>query len=387
MHLLRLRLRLSLSKIHHLDLNLNLNLKIMPAIPFKHYPLDAPDAAWDANAEIANASTDDLRVMCAWDDATRPDQKNGYKLPHHKADTYHTNLKGLIAAGNAIMGARGGVEIPKYDMDAVKAHLQKHYHEFGRTAPWESKAEWRWYQTKSNGGKLKDVDTTGRTVCGYFASFNTKDSDGDMFAPGCFAKSINENSDRIMHLLQHNTLQPIGRPSVLKEDSTGLYFETPIANTQLGDDVLQLYRDGVYKEHSVGFEMINSSAQNWNTLQQAQGDSQAEPVEAFVNVIKEARLWEGSTVTWGANANTPLTAIKSQIINLTSANILDEALERSTLIYKQLHRGNLHDDTYTLLEIEMKQLQALLAARPSDYTVPAQSDDLNVLNTINNLLK
>ena len=27
----------------------------MPAIPYKHYPLDAPDAAWDANAEIANA--------------------------------------------------------------------------------------------------------------------------------------------------------------------------------------------------------------------------------------------------------------------------------------------------------------------------------------------
>src|SRR6202012_5602992 len=139
---------------------------------------------------------------------------------------------------------------------------------------------------------------------------------------------------------------------------TGLYFETPIAKTQLGDDVLQLYRDGVYKEHSVGFEMINS--------QPIAGD---EPV----NVIKEAKLWEGSTVTWGANHNTPLVGIKSNYSlpnthysHLTSQNILDEALERSSLIYKQLHRGNLHDDTYTLLEIELKQLQALLAARPCD---------------------
>ena len=74
----------------------------MPAIPYKHYPLDPPDTPWDANAEIAKASTDDLRVMCAWDDATRPEQKNGYKLPHHHADTYHTNLKGVIAAGNAL---------------------------------------------------------------------------------------------------------------------------------------------------------------------------------------------------------------------------------------------------------------------------------------------
>lgn len=365
----------------------------MPAIPYKHYPLEAPDTAWDANAEIAKASTDDLRIMCAWDDATRPEQKNGYKLPHHHADTYHTNLKGVMAAGNALMGARGGVEIPKYDLDAVKAHLQKHYHEFGRTAPWESKAEWRWYQTKSAGkNSLKDVDTTGRTVCGYFASFNTVDSDGDMFAPGSFAKSISENSSRIMHLLQHNTLQPIGRPTVLKEDNLGLYFETPIAKTQLGDDVLQLYRDGVYKEHSVGFEMINSGQGQVNS------DQSAEPV----NVIKEAKLWEGSTVTWGANHNTPLVGIKSNASlfanhsslttghsQLTASNILDEALERSSLIYKQLHRGNLHDDTYTLLEIELKQLQALLAARPCDHTLPATTDSpqLDVLNHINALLK
>ena len=180
---------------------------------------------------------------------------------------------------------------------------------------------------------------------------------------------------------------------MLKEDGTGLYFETPIANTQLGDDVLQLYRDGVYKEHSVGFEMINASGSHQSSVVSRQSSIDSDQPEP-VNIIKEARLWEGSTVTWGANSQTPFTGIKSHYTLstndsrlLTSQNILDEALERSTLIYKQLHRGNLHDDTYTLLEIEMKQLQALLAARPSDYTVPAQSDDLNVLNTINNLLK
>ncbi|HXP48545.1 MAG TPA: HK97 family phage prohead protease, partial [Bacteroidia bacterium] len=177
---------------------------------------------------------------------------------------------------------------------------------------------------------------------------------------------------------QHNTLQPIGRPSVLKEDNHGLYFETPVAKTQLGDDVLQLYRDGVYKEHSVGFEMLNSNP---------------EPADGYVNVIKEAKLWEGSTVTWGANANTPFRGIKSNAAGLTTdhwplttQSILDEALERSSLIYKQLHRGNLHDDTYTLLEIELKQLQSLLAARPSD-TLPANQDDMVVLKTINTLLK
>lgn len=332
----------------------------MSAIPFKHYPLDPSDTGWDSAAETAEASVQDLGIMCAWEDATRSDLKSGYKLPHHIAHTYHTNLKGVIACGNAMMGARGGVEIPKYDLDPVKAHLQKHYHEFGKTAPWESKAEWRWYQTKNAGGMVKDVDTAGRTVTGYFASFNTRDSDGDMFAPGCFAKSIAENGNRIMHLLQHNTLQPIGRPRLLKEDSTGLYFETPVANTQLGNDVLQLYRNGVYKEHSVGFEMIQSGNETHSD-------------GAPLNVIKEAKLWEGSTVTWGANANTPFMGIKKAEAAPNGntgglMNIIDEALERSTLIYKQLHYGNLHDDTYTLLEIEMKQLQSLLASGPNLFT-------------------
>ncbi|NNM94914.1 MAG: HK97 family phage prohead protease, partial [Bacteroidia bacterium] len=331
--------------------------------------LDPADEAWNGAAEITDASADDLRIICAWEDASRPGLKSSYKLAHHKASTYHTNLKGVVSAGNAIMGARGGVEIPKYDLDAVKAHLQKHYHEFGKTAPWESKAEWRWYQTKNCGGIVKDVDKAGRTVTGYFASFGTRDSDGDMFAPGCFAKSLNENRNRIMHLLQHNTLQPIGRPRVLKEDAAGLYFETPVANTPLGNDVLQLYRDGIYKEHSVGFEMI-------------QAGSETLAGETPVNVIKEAKLWEGSTVTWGANANTPFTGLKkgSQLNIIPETyhpghllSIIDEALERSTLIYKQLHCGNLHDDTYTLLEIELKQLQSLLASGPDLFTPTEQA--------------
>src|ERR1700722_20830903 len=156
------------------------------------------------------------------------------------------------------------------------------------------------FQSKSAGDiSLKDIDRSKRTVMGYFASFNTLDSDGDIFAPGAFAKSLDENKARIMHLLQHDPMRPIGRPSVLKEDETGLYFETPIAQTELGDDVLQLYLDGVYNEHSVGFQLIQS---NHDEAKHA-------------NIITEAKLWEGSTVTWGANHNTPFIGVK----NLQSA--------------------------------------------------------------------
>jgi uncharacterized protein len=206
--------------------------------------------------------------------------------------------------------------------------------------------DFRPYKAKSAGElSIKDIDTSKRTVMGYFASFNTLDSDGDIFAPGAFTKSLTENRDRIMHLLQHDPMRPIGRPSVLKEDGQGLYFETPIAQTELGDDVLQLYIDGVYNEHSVGFQLIKS-----HTASQP-------PIggEGGANIITDAKLWEGSTVTWGANQNTPFIGVK----------FLESAMKRKGILEKALHRGNLCDATYYKLQIELQQLLTLLETNPA----------------------
>jgi HK97 family phage prohead protease len=202
----------------------------------------------------------------------------------------------------------------------------------------------RAYQTKSAGDlSLKDVDVNSRTVTGYFASFNTLDSDGDVFMPGAFAKSLNENKDRILHLLQHNPNLPLGRPNVLHEDTQGLYFETTFPEQKNGgyiEDTLKLYRDGVYNEHSVGFQLIRAASGN------ADGKS--------ANLINEAKLWEGSTVTWGANPNTPFTGMKQ----------LERAYLRKSMLEKALHTGNYTDDTYIRLQIELKQLLTLLHDAP-----------------------
>ena len=42
-----------------------------------------------------------------------------------------------MAAGNVMQGARGGVELPKADIDRVKSHLAKYYDKMGDTAPWD----------------------------------------------------------------------------------------------------------------------------------------------------------------------------------------------------------------------------------------------------------
>lgn len=327
----------------------------MGAIKFTHFPLADKNTPWDGPAETAKASIDDLKIMCAWVEDGQEDKKGSYKLPHHEADTHKTVIKGVIAAGNALMGARGGVTgIPKDELDGVKSHLEKHYHEFGLKAPWEEKS----FRPIKQGGIcdliIKDIDEASRTVSGYFASFGTIDSDGDVFQKGCFTKSLSENADRIMHLLHHNVTQPIGRPTVLKEDEIGLYFETPMAKTDLGDDTLQLYKDGVYNEHSVGFQMITN------------GPGKIDSVDC--NNITEAKLWEGSTVTWGANPNTPFCGMKD----------MERAFKQKGILEKALHTGNLTDDTYKQLEYQLLQI---LTKLNSNSQQPDNSTSAETVNS------
>lgn len=72
-------------------------------------------------------------------DPQRSHEFGGFKLPHHdvKDGKLVTVRAGVIAAGNALSGSRGGVKIPAGDVAAVQKHLQRHYHQFGLRAPWE----------------------------------------------------------------------------------------------------------------------------------------------------------------------------------------------------------------------------------------------------------
>lgn len=116
----------------------------MPAIHFTHKPLAPEDTVWTAAHEIKQADNDDLKIMCAWME-DKPDDKltkNSFKLPHHLAAKPNKTVRAaVIAAGNALMGARGGVDIPEGDLAAVKNHLMQHYHEFKMKAPWEAADE------------------------------------------------------------------------------------------------------------------------------------------------------------------------------------------------------------------------------------------------------
>lgn len=122
------------------------------AVPHRKYPLDQ-SMTWDAAAaekKVRAWATVGGKInwgryaqAFGWVDPEKSDSFDGYKLIHHTVSpdgkTLVTVRGGLIAAGNAIQGARGGVKIPPGDLPAVKAHLAEHYKEFGLAPPWEKK--------------------------------------------------------------------------------------------------------------------------------------------------------------------------------------------------------------------------------------------------------
>jgi len=111
------------------------------AIPYKRTPLAPEDEEWNSGAEVREADVSDLKIMCAWV-GEDPDSKASYKLPHHKASGEHACVWAAVRAAAAVlMGARGGVDIPDADINGVKAHIAKHYKDFGKgDPPWERQA-------------------------------------------------------------------------------------------------------------------------------------------------------------------------------------------------------------------------------------------------------
>jgi len=120
----------------------------MAVTSFQDLPLAERDRPWDGDAadkrvrEWAEATEEpDARYRDAhvWYDADNKDQFGAYKLLI--ADVIDGRLmavpRAIMAAGNVMQGARGGVDLPKADIDRVKSHLAKYYDKMGDTAPWD----------------------------------------------------------------------------------------------------------------------------------------------------------------------------------------------------------------------------------------------------------
>lgn len=182
--------------------------------------------------------------------------------------------------------------------------------------------------------ELKDLDTTKRIVTGYLSKFGNIDYDNDIMDKSAFTKTLSERKGKIFFLNQHKWEQPHGLFKSLEVDDYGLKFESnEMPDTTYSNDALKLYEAGIIKEHSVGFSTIVSE---WNNA-------------TMTRIIKEVKLYEGSNVTLGANPDAVFTGLKS----FTK----DDINEREKAILKAFRNGTFTDETFTLLEIALKELQ------------------------------
>lgn len=90
---------------------------------------------WAGGKENTNFAK--YRRGFAWVDETEPENLSSYKLPHHTIENGELTVvyRGVTAAMAALLGARGGTDIPEEDRKAVYNHLKGHYEQYDREAP------------------------------------------------------------------------------------------------------------------------------------------------------------------------------------------------------------------------------------------------------------
>jgi HK97 family phage prohead protease len=211
-------------------------------------------------------------------------------------------------------------------------------------------------------GELLDADEKAGVIKGYASVFDNKDSDNDIIRKGSYRKTISENGQRVKYLYQHDMDKPLGKMSMLEEDDKGLIFESKIAKTTLGKDVIELIKSGVITENSVGILPI-----------------QKEMVDGVRN-ITEVKLYEISAVTLAANDQAVIMDVKGNYDK-------EKILSRYDNMAKLIRKGNISDELGFALEAEILKLKSLfqkITTQPADIKV---TEPVEVKNDVSEMYK
>lgn len=209
------------------------------------------------------------------------------------------------------------------------------------------------YSTKSQNLEIKDLNEGSRTVAVYLAKFDNIDSDNDIIRRGAFKKSIAERGPesltnrKIAFLRFHNWEMPIGKFERLEEDDQGLFAVGKLGNSTIGNDALNDYKDGIIREHSIGFKYLQDKIKVIGTDEN----------ERNIYEVTEVALFEGSAVTFGANGLTNVVEVaKTEGRKETVKKLADEM----DVVVKAITSGQGTDERQYNLEMRLKYLSAQL---------------------------
>jgi HK97 family phage prohead protease len=204
------------------------------------------------------------------------------------------------------------------------------------------------------------------------------DLDNDIISPAAFTKTINERGPQgknlIWSLVDHRTSMKyaLGKPKELYVEGDALIAVTEVIETEMGEDMLKLYEAGLINQHSIGFSTIKSEMDN----------------STGIRTITELMLYEGSAVLWAANPETPTISIYKGM----DAEVVKETLNgRLEKLIKAFKHGTFTDETFSLLEIEIKQIQTAIneiTTQPAAKAVEPESTVVfDALKQLNNRFK
>lgn len=192
---------------------------------------------------------------------------------------------------------------------------------------------------KSLDGKVVDIDSTNKRIIMNWSATDEVDQDNDIITRAAYTKTIKERgpegANLVYWLTDHyaSVTNVPGKLESLKLNGNYLQAIGVTSNTTLGNDIFQLYSDEIIRQHSVGFIPVKSE----------KGKD--------ARVITEVMLFEGSSVLWGANSNTGTVSVGK------SLKTMDEANDELDSLLKAFKNGTYSDDTFSLLELRIKQLQ------------------------------
>jgi len=242
-------------------------------------------------------------------------------------------------------------------------------------------------ENKSYNDMILDIEPESRTVKACWSRIGNVDLDNDIIVAEAFTKTIKERGPKgknmIWSLVDHKAdmAHTLGKPKELYIEGDMLVAVTELICTECGEDAIKLYEAGLINQHSIGFSTLKSDVNQ----------------KTGVRTITELKLYEGSAVLWGANPETPMLGFKGEFKE-TKENL---SIRLENLI-KAFRGGTFTDDTFALMEIQIKQIQAELLSLEITETItqPAEAVEptpvveeknneevLKAIKQFNNLIK
>jgi HK97 family phage prohead protease len=220
------------------------------------------------------------------------------------------------------------------------------------------------YQVKDINGEVGDMDMALRKVKAVWAMCGNVDLDNDVIVPEAFSRTITargpQGKNLIWSLVDHKSSMKyaLGKPKELYVEGNALIAVTEIIETEMGEDMLKLYEANLINQHSIGFSTIKSEMDN----------------STGIRTIKELMLYEGSAVLWAANPETPTLSIYKGMEQAEVKETLNGRLEK---LLKAFKHGTFTDETFSLLEIEIKQIQTAISELTTQPVAAATLDPVD----------